>query len=354
MTFLSDKCSSKFNPAMVNFEQCDGSVAVGQGMPKNLRHLGETAVRAIYFGGASFFALMLSVTTCWAQAATAATAAPVGTDQPVRAAIAKLIEAFNAGDATAVSALFVPNAEFEDEAGQVHEGRDTIAALTTAFAERFPGAKMEAEIESVRLVTPQVALVEAIRTTTTADNVEKAITRASATLVEQNGQWLVAAIREAAAEIELAPHDRLEPLAWLVGDWFDEGTDASIEISCRWSEDQNYLLIDHTTKVAGETTLKTSQRLGWDPLKQQVRSWMFDSDGGYGDGEWTREGTKWTVKSSAVLPDGTVGSATFTIEPTSADRFVMKASHRVVGETTEPDRDVTVVRKPAPSKRAKP
>lgn len=277
--------------------------------------------------------------------------APAG-DAAVRAAVAQLIEAFNAGDAAQVAPLFAADAEFEDEAGQIHTGREAIASLATAFAERFPGAKMEAEIEALRFVAPQLALVEAIRTTTTADGLERAETRASLTYLEQDGKWLVAAIREIPAEIELSPHEHLEPLAWLVGDWIDEGPDATIDITCRWSEDQNFLLIEYATKIAGETTLKTTQRLGWDPLKQQVRSWMFDSDGGYGDGEWSRAGKTWTIKSAAVLPDGTVGSATFTIEPDSADRFQMKASHRVIGDTTEPDREVTVVRKPPASKRA--
>ncbi|MBL9122283.1 MAG: SgcJ/EcaC family oxidoreductase [Planctomycetaceae bacterium] len=292
-----------------------------------------------------------------APAATSKPAAPASqageaSAAAVKAAVTQLIEAFNAGDAAQVAPLFAADAEFEDEAGQIHTGREAIAALATAFAERFPGAKMEAEIEALRFVAPQLALVEAIRTTTTADGLERAETRASLTLLEQDGKWLVAAIREIPAEIEMSPHEHLEPLAWLVGEWVDEGPDASIDIVCRWSDDQNFLLIEYATKIAGETTLKTTQRLGWDPLKQQVRSWMFDSDGGYGDGEWSRAGKIWTVKSAAVLPDGTVGSATFTIEPDSADRFQMTASHRVIGDTTEPDREVTVVRKPPASKRA--
>lgn len=284
--------------------------------------------------------------TAGALAQTGAATASGKAEQEVRDAVKKLTELFTAGQPAEVGKRFLPTAELEDESGAVHSGRAAIEALSASFTERFPGAKMAAEIESVTLVAPDLALVEALRTTTTADGFDTAHTRSSLTLVNREGAWLVAAIRELPAEEELSPHARLEPLAWLVGDWVDEGAESVVDIKCRWSEDGNFLLIEHNARAAGDAGLKTSQRLGWDPLKRQVHSWMFDSDGGYGEGEWTRSGAKWTIKSSAVLPDGVVGSATFTIEPISADRFTMKASDRVLGETLEPDREVTIVRKP--------
>jgi uncharacterized protein (TIGR02246 family) len=275
-----------------------------------------------------------------------ATAADANAEPAVRAAVAKLTDSFAAGQPAEVGKLFLATAELEDESGAVHSGREAIAALAAAFAERFPGAKMSAEIESVTFVAPDIALVEAIRTTTTGEGTETAQTRSSLTLVDRDGQWSVAAIREIPAEEELSPHERLESLSWLVGNWVDEGTDAVVNLACRWSDDGNFLLIEHSAVAEGRTALNTTQRLGWDPLKRQVHSWMFDSDGGYGEGDWTRSGTTWTIRSSAVLPDGIVGSATFTIEPVSADRFVMKSTDRVLGETAVADREVTIVRKP--------
>lgn len=288
-----------------------------------------------------------------AQVARAPAARPAAAEQAVRGAVEQLIAAFNAGKAAEVAKLVVPLAEFEDESGRVHSGREAIAELAGSFAQRFPGAKMEAEIESVRVVAPQVAIVHLIRTTTTADGADQAHTRGELTLVDHEGKWLVAALRETPAEDELGPRARLESLAWLVGDWVDEGRDAMIELACRWSEDGNYLLIDHTTKSQGQVALKSQQRIGWDPLKRQIHSWTFDSDGGFGEGQWTRDGKAWRVQSSAVLPDGTVGSAQFTVEPVSEDRFVMKASHRVAGDVVEADREVTVVRKPSASRAAR-
>jgi hypothetical protein len=46
------------------------------------------------------------------------------------------------------------------------------------------------------------------------------------------------------------------------------------------------------------------QIIGWDPVRQQIRSWVFDSDGGYGDGYWTLKGNAWHIQSSGTLSDG--------------------------------------------------
>ena len=105
----------------------------------------------------------------------------------------------------------------------------------------------------------------------------------------------------------LSPHDRLKPLAWLVGDWVDEGSDAVVQIACKWSDDTNYLLVDFNAKIQGKPALKSSQRIGWDPLTQKVKSWVFDSDGGHGEGLWSQVENRWVIKSTAVMPDGQTG-----------------------------------------------
>ena len=56
--------------------------------------------------------------------------------------------------------------------------------------------------------------------------------------------------------------------------------------------------------------LEGTQVIGWDPAAGTIRSWMFDSDGGFGEGIWTKNDNTWIVKFSQVLPDGRKASAT--------------------------------------------
>ncbi len=53
-----------------------------------------------------------------------------------------------------------------------------------------------------------------------------------------------------------------------------------------------------------------TQVIGWDPAEGTIRSWMFDSDGGFGEGTWTKKDNRWTIKFKQVLPDGRRASAT--------------------------------------------
>ena len=59
--------------------------------------------------------------------------------------------------------------------------------------------------------------------------------------------------------------------------------------------------------VAGFATASTwpaCRFIGWDPATEQIRSRVFDSDGGFGQGTWKKKGNRWYIQQSGVLPDG--------------------------------------------------
>ena len=53
-----------------------------------------------------------------------------------------------------------------------------------------------------------------------------------------------------------------------------------------------------------------TQMFGKDNADGGIRSWVFQSDGGFGDGLWTRDGKKWTVDFAGVTAEGKKLSAT--------------------------------------------
>jgi len=258
----------------------------------------------------------------------------------------RLVEAHNAGQAKAVAAAFLPEGEAVDEEGNVYQGREQVEQVFTKFFEAYPGAKMTLDVASIRVLGPGLAVEEGTRKVVTKDGTGKVATRFTLMYMKRDGQWLIASARDFVADEEPTPQERLLPLVWLVGDWVDENSDSIVLVSCRWTEDKNFLLAEYTAKIQGRSALKTSQRIGWDPLHQRIRSWSFDSDGGYGDAHWTAINTGWVLKSSAVLPDGQTGSATLFIEPADKDKFVMRGFDRIVGDETKDDFEVTIVRRP--------
>ena len=182
-------------------------------------------------------------------------------EQAARQVTQSLVKALNSADAEQapekVAALFTSGAELIDDAGNVHKGVDAIKDLLGRFFEKFPGARSAITPDSVSIVGPGVAIEEGHRVVTTKDGRSSASTHYTLVIVKQEGQWKIASVRESEDDTNLTPHDHLEPLSWLVGDWVDESSDAVIEISCKWSEDKNYLLVDFLAKTRGKPTLKS-------------------------------------------------------------------------------------------------
>lgn len=263
----------------------------------------------------------------------------------VRKSSEKSVTAFNAGNVDELTAMFLPKGELIDEDGTVYQGQQEIKGLLSAFFKSFPGAKLSLDIESIRLVGP-VAIEEGTRTITTKDGAAKSQFRYIAIRAKTDTGWQIASFRDFSEDPVPTPHENLQPVAWLVGDWINEGADGKVAISFRWSPDKNFLLGEFDFKAADGTPRKSSQRIGWDPVAGKMRSWLFDADGGFAEGSWTLVDDEFVIKSSSVNPDGTTASATMTIARTDKDHFSIAGTERIVGDSREPDFDLTVTRRP--------
>ena len=73
------------------------------------------------------------------------------------------------------------------------------------------------------------------------------------------------------------------------------------------------------------------QIIGWDEAKEQIRSWTFDSDGGFNQRAWEKAGERWSVQQTATLPDGTLASSTSLLTPLDENSFTWQQVSRVVG-----------------------
>ena len=83
------------------------------------------------------------------------------------------------------------------------------------------------------------------------------------------------------------------------------------------------------------------QRVGWDPLAKQFRSWEFDSEGGYGEGRWSRDGDRWVIKHTGVRPEGVTASATNIMTRERPDLVRWISTDRVLGDDSVPQEELT-------------
>lgn len=272
---------------------------------------------------------------------------PEGREADVKAiqqAVKSFVDAFNAGDIEKVMATFAEDAEVVDEDNSFVIGRDEIAQRFAATFEKSPGAKLAIEPERLRFLSGDVA-VERGRATLTPEesNTLPYRSRYTVVYVKKDGAWLHSLVRDESPSGE----DELKALEWMLGEWIEEGPDVVLKANCKWAPGKKFLLREFELAVGDEVVLSGTQRIGWDPLTKQLKSWVFDSNGGHGEGAWARDGNRWVVRATGVLPDGRLSAATQVFTAIDANTLRFDILDRTVGGEVEgEDESFVLVRKP--------
>lgn len=253
-------------------------------------------------------------------------------------------EAFNRGDAKALAALWTENAEYiHPESGEVLTGREAIESEFLEILEK-DHPHMEISIDSIKFPAPN----QAIEFGTVSIKLKSGVinqTNYKAMYEKRDGKWLLAQVREVAMDKLFSNYEHLKELEWLIGEWVDEDEDVVIKTRNQWDESKNFLIQDFSVIAEGKLELKGRQIIGWDPVKEGIRSWVFDSDGGFGEGIWKKKKDRWVVESSQTLTDGQRASAINIYTPIDKDKYKWESTGREVGGGLLPNLGpVTVVR----------
>jgi uncharacterized protein (TIGR02246 family) len=295
--------------------------------------------------------------------------APVATPTPlaeveIRNLLSALTKSYNEADAKALTDRFTDDASLFDQDGTEVRGGDSIGRhYSEAFA-TGPTCKISGAVESVHFLSPDLA--SAVGHFQLEDEKGNTLSsgRYSLIAVRKKDQWRLAELRDVATSIPTPDNEKpLRDLEWLVGDWVDEGEDGIVASTVRWDEGQKFLVRKFSVQIEGEPRRSGTQWIGWDPQAKQIRSWVFDSDGDFGQGQWTRSDKAWIIKASGITGDGLTTSSTQVIEPINKDSLKLQSTDRIVGTELLPDiKEVVMVRKPpspdsgppAPSSERKP
>jgi uncharacterized protein (TIGR02246 family) len=270
-------------------------------------------------------------------------------DVEIRNLLKAMTNAYNQADATGLAAVFTDDAILFGQDGEEVRGRDAIGRRYSEAFENGPTCKIVEEVKAIHLLSPDVASVVGQFHLDDEKGTALFSGRYSLIAARQQNQWKLAELRDL-ANTSRDTADKggpLRQLGWLVGDWVDEGEDGKAESTVRWEEGQKFLVRKYSIQVDGEPDRRGTQWIGWDPQAQQIRSWIFDSEGDFGQGQWTRAGDAWIIKASGVTGDGLSTSSTQIIEPINKDSLKLRATERIVGTELLPDIEETVmVRKP--------
>ena len=78
---------------------------------------------------------------------------------------------------------------------------------------------------------------------------------------------------------------------------------------------------------------------------KEIRSWVFDSEGGNSGAKWQRNGDAWSSKCEGVLGDGRSGSSVNSIQYLNDDAFVWRSKNRRIDGSPVADNEVKFSRR---------
>jgi uncharacterized protein (TIGR02246 family) len=290
---------------------------------------------------------LLIATRLPAQDAAEPTASESTSDEAaIRENVDKYVEAYNRRDSKTMASMWSPDAVYMDPTtNEQIVGRDAIAKHFDTMFAGAEDAKLTVTIDSIDFVSPNVAIEKGTAVVTYAD-FDPEETSYSAVHVKRDGEWFLDRVSE--EEMAAPPpshYEQLKELEWLVGSWIDSDDQATVQSEVEWTKNRNFLRRSFAVVTRDAIDLSGVQVIGWDPAAQQVRSWVFDSDGGFAEATWTRKDDQWFIQNNGTLPDGRKTTSLNVLTEIDNDAFKWSSVNRIVDGELLPNVDeVTIVR----------
>jgi uncharacterized protein (TIGR02246 family) len=266
-------------------------------------------------------------------------------DQIIREKTKAFMEAFNRGDAAALAAHYAKDGEIVDTTGKTTRGREAIQKQLESFFSKNKGAKLEQNCEAVRLVTPEVIIERGCMTLTSTAG-PPARNRYTAVLVKRDGQWLIENLRTTDDTATAEASGPLAELDFIIGEWVEADDTSVVHTIAEWTPGRKYIFRTFSIYVKDDINTQGTEIIAWDPAAKTIRSWIFESDGDFGERTWTKQDGRWVIKCTGTLADGKKMSCVNTVRPIDANRMAWQSTARDIGGKLHPNTpEIIVVRK---------
>jgi uncharacterized protein (TIGR02246 family) len=261
----------------------------------------------------------------------------------------EMIDAFNNKNAAAIAANWTADGEFIRNDGEPIRGRAEIEKGYADFFKTFKGkSRVQVQIDNLRFLSKDTAISDVTLRLKNAEGEEVASSWRNTLLVREDGQWKVAVVREWDRDIGLDVS--LSELGWLIGSWQASGKDKDVTLTYEWDENKVFIRGKYAVKEGAKIVESGMQFIGKDNAEGAIRSWVFQSDGGFGGGVWTREGKKWSVDVYGVTPEGKELTATSIYVHVDPNTFTWQAVGQAINGEPVADTEPIKVTKQKPAK----
>lgn len=265
-------------------------------------------------------------------------------EKAIRNAAQLLQEAYNQQDAEKLSAQWGSDATYINPVtGESAQGREAIKKL---FKEKFAQGKkrhLEIAVKNIEFPNADEAIENGVMKLTVDDQPLQIAYELG--YVRENGKWLVKAINEIELQEPSSNFEQIKDLAWLVGKWEDSDENVEILFDNQWDKYKNFITQHFKMKIYGQDDFDGKQIIGWDPEKNTIRSWVFDSDGEFGDGTWEKVDKSWYATMRYTLSDGRVATSKNIYTQVDDRSYIFASVEREVDGEILPDVDPVTVEK---------
>jgi uncharacterized protein (TIGR02246 family) len=267
-------------------------------------------------------------------------------EKEIRSAVDAYTAAFNKGDLDGVLSHFSADADFTDQGATHFGGKNRLGELLKQSLADLKGTNLKVTLTSVRVLRPDVAQSDGTAQLTSPNGTFDA-GRFTAVWTKTDGKWLLNSVRDLAESPanQDAVDDQLRQLDWLVGEWTHDDPNFSVQLSGRWTLNNRFLLLEYAVKNKDGDDMIVDQYFGWDPVDGVIRSWFFDSTGGYGGGDWTREGNTWSADWKGVLSEGWAASSVNSFKFIDDNSFLFRSVEREIDGLPISDVEAKFIRK---------
>jgi len=245
-------------------------------------------------------------------------------EQAIRKQSVDFMRVIEKGDAKALAAFWTEEGEYIAGDGATLRGRAAIEEAYTKHFAKKPIQKVDARIESIRFLSRDTAVEEGYVKVLKGKTEEPASSRYSVLYVREGGDWRVAVLREWPDE-----GINLRDLDWLIGAWTAKVEDSEVRTTYEWDESKKFIRARGTIKDK-DRTVNLTQMIAKDPRTGSLRSWLFESEGGFGEAVWSWDGKKWLLEATGVHADGSELTATNIMTPLDKDSFTWQSIDRKV------------------------
>jgi uncharacterized protein (TIGR02246 family) len=265
-------------------------------------------------------------------------------EKVLRSQAEEYTKAFANGDAKTIAKMWTADGTYIDPDGVELKGQSEIEKYFASGFKQVGLVPLEISIESIKFPAANVAIEEGTCRVLRGPN-SGTRTRYNVVHVKDKYQWLMANVTER-DDSSVCSKENLNDFEWLIGNWSAKKPNGSMHLVAHWVGNHKFIHCQYTMKDAkNEKSGEGVQVIGWSPHHQQIVSWHFSPDGGFGFGRWLRDGQYFVESTNGVEPNGTSDSSINTLHKLDDNTFSWHSTGRTAGSESIPDvPEVTVTR----------